>query len=181
MPDRRRREWGAAHASDFAVTGERLDERGAPSRGRDAARQCRCRRRCRCRSKRPQRFCGVEPQLPLRHDRPVSMWDDAPALSRRASRFARPLDTTQPSPMRATQVTADEKLLRARDADEEVKRDGPSAVMRRAVTGYLRRKRRGKILAACSTACVPAHPLPPTRRRSPARARRAPRRGWSRR
>ena len=50
--------------------------------------------------------------------------------------------------MRAIQITVDEKLLRALDADEEVKRDGRSAVMRRAVAGYLERKRRGKIREA---------------------------------
>ena len=43
--------------------------------------------------------------------------------------------------MKAIQVTMDESLLEALDADEEVRRDGRSAVLRRAVAEYLRRRR----------------------------------------
>lgn len=50
--------------------------------------------------------------------------------------------------MRAIQVTFDERLLARLDADAEVKRDGRSAVMRRAVFAYLRRKRRAAIAEA---------------------------------
>ena len=44
--------------------------------------------------------------------------------------------------MKAIQITLDERLLVRLDADEEVKRDGRSAVLRRAVADYLRKKRR---------------------------------------
>ena len=44
--------------------------------------------------------------------------------------------------MKAIQVSFDETLLEALDATEEVRRDGRSAVLRRAVEEYLRRKRR---------------------------------------
>ena len=50
--------------------------------------------------------------------------------------------------MKAIQITLDERLLAKLDADEEVKRDGRSAVMRRAVFSYLRRKRRAVIAEA---------------------------------
>jgi hypothetical protein len=40
--------------------------------------------------------------------------------------------------LRAIHITIDEALLRALDRDAEVKRDGRSAVFRRAVTGYLK-------------------------------------------
>ena len=50
--------------------------------------------------------------------------------------------------MKAIQVTLDERLLERLDADEEVKRDGRSAVMRRAVFDYLRRKRRSAVAEA---------------------------------
>ena len=39
----------------------------------------------------------------------------------------------------------DEKLLEALDADDEVRRDGRSAVLRRAAAEYLRRTRREAI------------------------------------
>jgi predicted transcriptional regulator len=52
------------------------------------------------------------------------------------------------SPMKAVQVTLDEELLAQLDADPEVKRDGRSAVMRRATAEYLRRKRRASIADA---------------------------------
>ena len=50
--------------------------------------------------------------------------------------------------MKAIQITVDEKLLAELDADAEVKRDGRSAVMRRATAEYLRRKRRASIADA---------------------------------
>jgi metal-responsive CopG/Arc/MetJ family transcriptional regulator len=43
--------------------------------------------------------------------------------------------------MKAIQITLDEDLLRRLDADEEVQRDGRSAVLRRAADAYLRRRR----------------------------------------
>jgi metal-responsive CopG/Arc/MetJ family transcriptional regulator len=50
--------------------------------------------------------------------------------------------------MKAVQITLDERLLLRLDGDEEVKRDGRSAVIRRAVDEYLRRKRRARIADA---------------------------------
>ena len=50
--------------------------------------------------------------------------------------------------MKAVQVTLDERLLAALDADDEVKRDGRSAVLRRAATEYLRRKHRASVAQA---------------------------------
>jgi len=47
--------------------------------------------------------------------------------------------------VKVIRVTLDERLLARLDADEEVKRDGRSAVMRRAVFEYLRRKRRSAV------------------------------------
>lgn len=47
--------------------------------------------------------------------------------------------------MRAIQITIDEKLLEALDADPEVRKDGRSAVIRRATHDYLRRRRRAAI------------------------------------
>lgn len=47
--------------------------------------------------------------------------------------------------MKAVQITFDEGLLSALDADPEVERDGRSAVIRRATAEYLRRKRRTAI------------------------------------
>lgn len=44
--------------------------------------------------------------------------------------------------MKAIQVTLDEELLARLDADEEVRREGRSAVLRRAAREYLRRRRR---------------------------------------
>ena len=43
--------------------------------------------------------------------------------------------------MKAIQITVDEDLLRELDATEEVRRDGRSAAMRRAVAEYLQRRR----------------------------------------
>ena len=50
--------------------------------------------------------------------------------------------------MKAIQVTFDERLLAQLDADEEVKREGRSAVLRKAVFDYLRRKKREEIARA---------------------------------
>ena len=43
--------------------------------------------------------------------------------------------------MKAVQVSFDEKLLAQLDASEEVRRDGRSAVLRRAAAQYLDRRR----------------------------------------
>lgn len=50
--------------------------------------------------------------------------------------------------MKPIQVLVDEPLLRRLDADEEVKRDGRSAVLRRAVNEYLRKRRSRRIAEA---------------------------------
>ena len=50
--------------------------------------------------------------------------------------------------MKPIQMLIDEPLLRRLDADEEVKRDGRSAVLRRAASEYLRRRRAGRIAEA---------------------------------
>lgn len=50
--------------------------------------------------------------------------------------------------MKAIQITIDERLLAALNKDQEVLRDGRSAVLRRAVTAYLQRKRRDRIAEA---------------------------------
>ena len=47
--------------------------------------------------------------------------------------------------MKAIQITFDERLLEKLDNDEEVKHAGRSAVIRRAVADYLRKKRRATI------------------------------------
>lgn len=54
--------------------------------------------------------------------------------------------------MKAIQVTLDEALLARLDRDEEVRRDGRSAVLRRAADLYLRQRRRQVIAAAYRTA-----------------------------
>jgi metal-responsive CopG/Arc/MetJ family transcriptional regulator len=50
--------------------------------------------------------------------------------------------------MKVVQVVLDEKLLRRLDADEEVRRFGRSAVIRRAAAEYLRRSRARRIAQA---------------------------------
>ncbi|MBY0496263.1 MAG: ribbon-helix-helix domain-containing protein [Cyanobacteria bacterium] len=50
--------------------------------------------------------------------------------------------------MKAIQVTLDEALLDRLDRDEEVRRDGRSAVLRRAADQYLRQRRRRSIAEA---------------------------------
>ena len=47
--------------------------------------------------------------------------------------------------MKAIQVTLDDALLARLDADDEVRRDGRSAVLRRAAEEYLRRRRKRSI------------------------------------
>jgi len=50
--------------------------------------------------------------------------------------------------MKAIQVTLDEELLARLDRDEEVRRDGRSAVLRRAADLYLRRRQSRSIAEA---------------------------------
>jgi len=47
--------------------------------------------------------------------------------------------------MKTIQITVDEKLLARLDADEETRRDGRSAVFRRAAAEYLRHRKRASI------------------------------------
>lgn len=47
--------------------------------------------------------------------------------------------------MKAVQVMLDERLLTELDATEEVRQEGRSAVLRRALAAYLRRRRRESI------------------------------------
>jgi metal-responsive CopG/Arc/MetJ family transcriptional regulator len=47
--------------------------------------------------------------------------------------------------MKAIQVTFDEELLAELDASEEVRREGRSAVLRKATAEYLARRRRSEI------------------------------------
>ncbi len=54
--------------------------------------------------------------------------------------------------MKPVQVVFDEKLLEQLDACEEVQRLGRSAVLRRAVSEYLRRRQRREIAAAYARA-----------------------------
>ena len=50
--------------------------------------------------------------------------------------------------MKAVQVLFDEPLLKRLDADDEVRREGRSAVLRRAAAEYLRRRRASHISEA---------------------------------
>ena len=50
--------------------------------------------------------------------------------------------------MKAIQITVDDGLLARLDADPEVKRAGRSAVFRRAVEEYLRRRRKRDVAGA---------------------------------
>lgn len=50
--------------------------------------------------------------------------------------------------MKAIQITIDEELLARLDADEEVQRQGRSAVLRRAAVQYLESRRRRAIAQA---------------------------------
>ena len=54
--------------------------------------------------------------------------------------------------MKPIQVTFDEPLLARLDADQEVRRQGRSAVLRRAVEMYLAHRRKQGIAAAYRTA-----------------------------
>ena len=47
--------------------------------------------------------------------------------------------------MKAIQISFDEKLLERLDATDEVRRDGRSAVLRRATVEYLKKKQRHTI------------------------------------
>ena len=47
--------------------------------------------------------------------------------------------------MKAIQVTVDERLLKSLDANAEAKRDGRSAVIRRALAQYLARRRSAEL------------------------------------
>ena len=47
--------------------------------------------------------------------------------------------------MKAIQVTVDERLLKSLDANAEAKRDGRSAVIRRALAQYLARSRSAEL------------------------------------
>jgi metal-responsive CopG/Arc/MetJ family transcriptional regulator len=47
--------------------------------------------------------------------------------------------------MKGIQITIDEQLLMELDESEEAKRDGRSAVLRRALREYLRRRRRRSV------------------------------------
>jgi metal-responsive CopG/Arc/MetJ family transcriptional regulator len=49
--------------------------------------------------------------------------------------------------MKAIQVMLDEDLLERLDSNEEVQRDGRSAVLRRAATEYLERRRKEAVAA----------------------------------
>jgi len=53
--------------------------------------------------------------------------------------------------MKTIQITVDEKLLARLDADDETRRDGRSAVFRRAANEYLRRRRRASITTGYRT------------------------------
>lgn len=50
--------------------------------------------------------------------------------------------------MKAIQITLDEDLLARLDRDDEVRRDGRSAVLRRAADWYLRQRRASAISSA---------------------------------
>jgi predicted transcriptional regulator len=55
------------------------------------------------------------------------------------------LDSTYTINMKAIQVMLEERLLEKLDATEEVRQDGRSAVLRRAVEAYLSQRRRASI------------------------------------
>jgi metal-responsive CopG/Arc/MetJ family transcriptional regulator len=54
--------------------------------------------------------------------------------------------------MKAIQITLDEALLARLDADDEVRREGRSAVLRRAADEYLRKRRKRAIADQYATA-----------------------------
>lgn len=61
--------------------------------------------------------------------------------------------------MKAIQITFDETLLAELDATEEVRREGRSAVLRRAAADYLRKRRRDAVAAGYRRAYGSAHGL----------------------
>jgi metal-responsive CopG/Arc/MetJ family transcriptional regulator len=58
--------------------------------------------------------------------------------------------------MKPVQVSFDDRLLEQLDADDEVRRLGRSAVLRRAVEMYLDHRRRSRIVAAYKAAYADA-------------------------
>ncbi len=62
--------------------------------------------------------------------------------------------------MKAIQITVDDVLLARLDADEEVRRDGRSAVIRRATDEYLRRRRKRAIADQYAAAYAARASLP---------------------
>ncbi|MGQ0504715.1 MAG: ribbon-helix-helix protein, CopG family [Myxococcaceae bacterium] len=50
--------------------------------------------------------------------------------------------------MKAVQITLDEALLEALDRDDEVQKEGRSAVLRKAAVAYLERKRKQGVARA---------------------------------
>ena len=76
-------------------------------------------------------------------------WAEAAFLTRRLTSLVDvEHSSTYVTHMKAIQITLDERLLARLDADAEVKRDGRSAVIRRAAIEYLRKKRRTAIAHA---------------------------------
>jgi metal-responsive CopG/Arc/MetJ family transcriptional regulator len=63
--------------------------------------------------------------------------------------------------MKAIRVSMNEDLLARLDADEEVRRDGRSAVLRRAADQYLRQRRPRAIASAYERAYGREHGLGP--------------------
>jgi metal-responsive CopG/Arc/MetJ family transcriptional regulator len=61
--------------------------------------------------------------------------------------------------MRPIQVLIDEVLLAELDADDEVRREGRSAVLRKAVRDYLKRRRRQAIARQYRDAYANGHGL----------------------
>ncbi len=61
--------------------------------------------------------------------------------------------------MKAVQVLFDEPLLKRLDSDEEVRKSGRSAVLRRAATEYLRRRRAERIAEAYRRGYAGSSPL----------------------
>lgn len=61
--------------------------------------------------------------------------------------------------MKPVQVMLDEELLARLDADEEVRRTGRSAVLRKAARDYLRRRREQEIAAQYRKAYAPGEGL----------------------
>ena len=62
------------------------------------------------------------------------------------------IESTYTIDMKAVQVMLDERLLEELDATDEARREGRSAVLRRALRSYLVRRRRATIAAAYAQA-----------------------------